>query len=429
MSATQWLSTIRFVPLDSNAPKFFGFAEFLAALALMVLVWMIADPRYQFRIRVAPLPLEKLTFAVVAAVGLLAILTDLWRAQGWPVPQGHSLTPAEWQAILGGAIFLTFLGWVWFAFIRPSVYGAANAERYARALYRVILKGSPSELPVIADEFAHSARALVRNATDREDAMLRRDSVDVDGAPQREPRKVVGYADAIMLLIADIRFCRTIVDSSPGTALAVFREIATTKKYGVQVKAFANNLVTAALANRDSFLFHETEGYESGLLGYHKPLSASMFSNYQMVEAIGTLLDPDLSEMKRWEADQWKAYCRIVLMTFRDYVTCSLWNHSFVLYRAKGYIERAAGDLYKLNGSSTSAWDSEVCARLRVVVSFIKDAVEILDKEGVPPGFRLRVRRSERSEGTFYDHLADMIVEVIFDASQVRSPERLCWFI
>jgi hypothetical protein len=51
--------------------------------------------------------------------------------------------------------------------------------------------------------------------------------------------------------------------------------------------------VAEAIANKDSFLFHEAEGYHSGLIGYHKPLSHAMFSNYDMVETIGSLLDPD----------------------------------------------------------------------------------------------------------------------------------------
>lgn len=49
---------IRFIPLDANAPKFFGFSEFLASLALMVLAWTIADIRYRFRVMTTPLPLQ-----------------------------------------------------------------------------------------------------------------------------------------------------------------------------------------------------------------------------------------------------------------------------------------------------------------------------------------------------------------------------------
>jgi len=418
---------ICFIPLDGSGQKFFGFSEFLAGLALMVLAWTIADVRYRFRVRTTPIPLLGITFSVVTAVGVLTLLTDLWRAEQWLVPKGNLLTPASWQAILGGLFLLTFLTWTWFAFIRPPKYGRHNAERFAQTLYRFILKGSPTELAVIADELAYSASSLVRHATDR--GRLKNYRVEREGEAKRTPPKVEGYANDLLLLIADKRLCRAIVESSPGTALAVFQAMAEMKKYGIQVETFAKNIVSEALANKDSFLYHEAEGYESGLIGYHKPLSQAMFANYEMVETIGTLLDPDIYGKREWDAAQWEAYCRVVLMTFRNYVKEGYGGHSFVLYRAKGYIENAASDLYTLN-ELTSAWDTDSSRRLRVVVEFIKDAVKILDEKGVPDHVRIRVKEKHgHPRETFYDHIASMIFEVIFHASAVRSPQWGCWSI
>lgn len=394
----------------------------------MVLAWTIADVRYRFRVRTALLPLTGITFAVVGALGILTLLTDLWRAERWLVPSGNLLTQSGWQALLGGLFLLTFLTWAWFAFIRPPVYGKRNAKRYAQTLYRIILKGSPSELSVIADEFAHSVKSLIRYATDRGKLKnYRRQQEDGEEPSQKQP-KVTAFANDILLLIADKRFCRAIVESSPGTALAVFHWIGETKKYGIQIEIFAKNIVNEALANKDSFLFHEAEGYDSGLIGYYKPLSEAMFSNYEMVEAIGTLLDPDIRAYKRWDSVQWEAYCRIVLMAFRDYAEHGYGTHSFVLYRAKGCIEQAVFDLYKINGITQGAWDDDIHEKLRVVVKFIKDAIKILDKKGVPEYVQLRVRE-KHAEETFYDHLASIIFEVIFSASGVRTPHRLCWWI
>jgi hypothetical protein len=417
-----------FFHLSANAPKFFGFSEFLAGLALMVLAWTIADVRYRFRVRTAPLPLQWITFIMVGTVGVLTLLTDLWRAEQWMVLKGNLLTPAEWQAILGALFLLTFLTWAWFAFIRPPVYGRGNAKRYAQTLYRTIIKGSPSELSVIADEFALSARTLVQYATDNREFNNYQRQEGEGKVQLKEVPKVTAYANDILLLIADKRFCRAIVESCPGTALAIFYEIGEAKKYGINIDIFAKNIVNEALANRNSFLFHESSGYKSGLIGYHKPLSNAMFSNYSMVETISTLLDPDIGDTEKWNAAQWKAYCRIVLMTFRDYVEHGYGEHSFVLYRAKGYIEHAAFDIYKIDGITNTTWDEDVQRRLRVIVDFIKDAIEILEKKGVPKYLKLRVR-NKRVVGTFYDHLATMIFEVIFSASAVKSPANLCWWV
>lgn len=417
-----------FIPLDAAAPKFFGFSEFLAGLALMVLAWTIADVRYRFRVKTAPIPLQGITFGVVAGVGVLTLLTDLWRAEQWLVPQGYLLTPASWQALLGGLFLLTFLTWTWFAFIRPPTYGRYNAERFAQTLYGFILKGSPTELTVIADELALSARSLVQHATDK--GWHKNFGHQRAEEKKRILPKVEAYANDLLLLIADKRLCRAMVESSPGTALAIFRAIGESKKYGVHVETFGKNIVSEAISNKDSFLFHEAEGYHSGLIGYHKPLSQAMFSNYEMVETIGTLLDPEFTGQKEWDAEQWAAYCRAVLMTLRNYVEDGYGGHSYALYRAKGYLEHAVFDLYKLDGVENYSWDDDIQARLRVVIKFIEDAVKILDSKGVPDDLPLRIRdKNGHMLQTIYDHIASLIFEVIFAASAVTKPTDHCWWI
>ena len=82
MTVEPCLGDLCFVAVDVTAPKFFGFSEYLAALALMVVVWTTTDIRYRFRIATAPLPLHRLTFASIASVGVLTLLTDLWRTEG-----------------------------------------------------------------------------------------------------------------------------------------------------------------------------------------------------------------------------------------------------------------------------------------------------------------------------------------------------------
>nr|VFJ53356.1 MAG: hypothetical protein BECKFM1743A_GA0114220_101141 [Candidatus Kentron sp. FM]VFJ54576.1 MAG: hypothetical protein BECKFM1743C_GA0114222_101411 [Candidatus Kentron sp. FM]VFK10366.1 MAG: hypothetical protein BECKFM1743B_GA0114221_101381 [Candidatus Kentron sp. FM] len=201
-----------------------------------------------------------------------------------------------------------------------------------------------------------------------------------------------------------------------------------------EIRAFAKNIVSEALANKDSFLFHETSGYESGLMGYHRPVSRAMFSNCEMVEAIGTLLEPDISGIRKWDAVQWEAYCRAVSMTFQDHVEKKgVWKNSYDVFGSpfgvKGNIETAVSDLYKIDGVADSTWDDDIQTRLRVVVKFIKDAIAILDKKGVPEHLPLRIRERYGPTTTFYDYLVNMIFEVIFSASQVTSPIDQCWWI
>jgi hypothetical protein len=409
-----------FAPLDPNVPVFFGFGEYLTGLALMVLAWTIADVRYRFRISTALLPMHRLTFAVVGVVGVLTLLTDVWRAQAWPFLVGP-ISPAVWQAMLGGGLLLTFLAWAWFAFIRPPTYGRLNAKRFAETLYRIIVKGEPQELAVAADELSRSAAAIVRHASNATQGP----TLTKDDRPE-----ITVYADDILLLIADQRFCRAIVGSSPHTIGALFQALRKTKKYRIPIKVFARNIVREAIVNRDSFLFHESSGYESGLLGYHKPLTTIMFSDFDAVEEIGTLLDPGYFEAKKWNADQWSAYSGIVLTALRAFTDRGVWwGHGHPFYSAMELLKHAVSDLYKVNGLSAVSWDDDTFARLRVVTEFIKEALEILEKAGVPKGLHWRVRERFSPSETFYDRLPELISEVVLAASAVTSPRDLCWWI
>ena len=137
-----------FVPLEGDVLQIFGFSEFIAGLALMVLVWTIAGATYRFRIKTAPIPLVNVTFGVVSVIGILTLLTDVWRAERWLVPAGNFLTPVTWQALLGAIFLLTFLTWGWFAIVRRATFGHANAKRYVGATTGLERSASVSLDPV-----------------------------------------------------------------------------------------------------------------------------------------------------------------------------------------------------------------------------------------------------------------------------------------
>ncbi|MDN8924031.1 hypothetical protein Q0P01_14750, partial [Staphylococcus aureus] len=63
--------------------KIFGFSEFLASLALLVVVFTVTDIRYKFRISIAPIPIYKITFVVITLVGLISLITDIWSSAKW----------------------------------------------------------------------------------------------------------------------------------------------------------------------------------------------------------------------------------------------------------------------------------------------------------------------------------------------------------
>lgn len=393
----------------------------------MVLVWTIGDVRYRFRIQTAPLSLYRLTFNVMVVLGILTLLTDLWRSEQWLVPYGNILTPSGWQAILGSIFLLTFLSWSWFAFIKPPVYGKRNARRYAEALYQIILKGSPQELSIVADEFSRSVQPLLHFAPNKEKLRNINTSIE-NNTLQTDLPDVVICANRILLLIADKKFCQAIVESSPGTAWAIFNEMVETKKYDISIEILFKNIINEALTNKDSFLFHETNLYDTGFIGHLKPISSVMFSNYEMVEEIGIFSNWGRYDSKQWDASQLQAFCRIVLMALNSYIENGKWKHSYTLFNALNTIGHATFDLYFYESEKTQIYDAQ--NKLHIIVEFIKEAVNSLDEtHTVQPTKVQHITPNRIDRKSIYDHLAETIVTIIASASGVKSPIGLCWSI
>ena len=122
-----------FVPVGTNhGTKIFGFSEFLAAVALLAVVYTIADVRYKFRIAVTPGVLCSLyvtTFSLIGIIGLQTLLTEIWIDEGWWVPKTIGITRSTWQGIFGMLFLGTILTWMYYAFIRPPIFGRRNALR------------------------------------------------------------------------------------------------------------------------------------------------------------------------------------------------------------------------------------------------------------------------------------------------------------
>lgn len=415
-----------FVAVNGTA-NLFGFKDFIAALALLIIIYTISDIRYRFRVFVSPTPLFTISYGLIAVIGFGTLATDIWISEKWLVPDSL-ITTAIWQGTLAALFLGLVITWMHYAFIRPPIFGRNNYQKYAQELYRIVLKGSDAELPIIAHELAASAKSLVTLA-----AGLNRLKTEAKGdlKPCAE-----GYASDMLLLIANRRFCRHLVSSSPTTAIRFLDAVAESKSYHVPIGLFAQNVSTEAIRNKDSNLYHEDDGYYSGLLGYIKPLSHALYGNYELVEALQhhSPLDIHYKSVWVWDADQFSTYCRVVHMTLKNYLAGGHWGqHSFVLTRAlhdiRDTTSRAISDIKKAGDDYYGdAWH-----RLRAGVDFIDGSINAIGELKPPPGARtLRIRYREQNrlrDEDFYDQLAEAMFEVIHSAAYIDGPPDKAWSI
>jgi hypothetical protein len=198
----------------SNSPTIFGFSEFISALALLLVVYTITDVRFRFRVAIAPQPVFSITFWLMGFIGAAILLTDVWVTEHWLAPTWMS--QSVWRGILGAYFLLLPMTWLYYGYIRPPVFGTANYRKFIKELYGSILGGSDAELPVIANELARSAPALVTFCR----PIKRKWEENEQKSAQKPLEPDAGtYAYDLILLLANRKLCRHIVASSPITAM------------------------------------------------------------------------------------------------------------------------------------------------------------------------------------------------------------------
>jgi hypothetical protein len=415
-------------PPAEAAVDIFGFPDFLVSLALLVLVYNTTDSIYRFRIETAPLPLRFVIFAALIFTGAGALLTGLWFSERWYAP-AWGVTRGELEALFGAVVFVTAFLWMWYAFLRPPIFGKRTYKFFAPAVFRAIVRGSDSELPAVAAEIGRSAGSLVRACA------VGPPSRHVQPVKPRPVSEIAGYAHDILLMLGNRKFCRHVVASAPITAIVLMQEAAQQPQRRAPLGQFARNVTTEAILNGDSALYHEDDTYTSGLLGHIQPFTRAMFGNWRLIEDLGSggPSPLDLDWRVSWEltAEQFQAYCRITLMTFRNYVEGDHYRtHSYALHRAFEIIEGGGRELYKLNGAPSEAFSGDIEKRFSAAVRFVDDAIKILEtKADIDLG---RLRSDSRSVGIndgIFDRLAELMYDLMRAASSVKAPPDQAWWI
>lgn len=417
---------VNLVPVTTTS-NIFSFKDFIAALALLVIIYTISDIRYHFRISVSAAPLKKISYILICLIGFGTLMTDIWINEKWFVPNSL-LTASIWQGILAVLFLSLVITWVYNAFIKPPIFEKNNYKKYSEELYRIVQKGSATELPIIAHELERSAKTLVAFAADLKKLKSESDSKLMPCAE--------GYANDMLLLIANRKFCRHIVASSPITVIRFLDAVTKTKAYQVPIGLFLQNISAEAIINKDSSLYHEDEGYNSGLLGYMKPFSHALYGNYNLIDELrmNTPLDIDYKLVWAWDAEQFEVYCRAVMISFKSYLENGYWNrHSGVLSRALREIRETTSRAISDSSKSDDDHLNDSWNRINTGINFMSDCIEAIGDMDPPPQARtLRIqdpRQNRFRDGDFYDALAEAMFNIIHSAAYIEGPPDKAWGI
>lgn len=410
----------------------FGFAEFVQAFAILILVYTLSDVRYRFRVQAAAINVRAFTFWLIIVIATVALLSDYWFTNKFPVLV-HFPSRALIQTVLASLFLLLIIVWLWYAFISPPVFSKWNAHHFFVAVRNYVVDGAEADLPTIASELRYSAASIVANASDIPEPPILNDP-----HPPRHIKvsRVAKYADTICLILGSRKIARHIIASSPITAIVFFQEISKQKRYGIRLGQFASNIVTEAILHKDSIIFHENDRFSRGYLEITKPFTKAAFGDYTLVEQLASAngrssldLDISLRTGERLSAEQMDAYARGLLTTLGNALEVNNWRaHSYTLTRSFSFLASSVGDLYELNDTAVSH-DASKSGRLEVVTRFFDKAIGLLDRKGLQRTV-LRHRDDARPrQHDIYDMLADLCFELVDAASSVNRSDFTGWDI
>lgn len=416
-SGWQWFALVN--PAES-AQSIFGFSDFLTALALLLVVMTTSDFRYRYRINTARWNWSRAGFWVSVCIGIGILLADIWYQNDLLVPKFI----ADLNNVKAGLglLFLAFtFRALWIAFFRPPIFSRWNAKRFYDYHSHLLSEGKPEQLAVIAEDLRRSMAGIIEYAS----KIPRRDrhqKMDL------EVPHVQAFAHYFLLLIAEPRFCRIIVNSVPTFALVTFLEGQKYVEKNLPIFQFARNVGQEFIRNTDSLFYQEDSGYYSGMVGYHAHVTKIVFGHFEFVERCATdgasPLETDYVEFHEFGALQMAGYCRAAEAFAESYFRATGGNrHSYAFTRLMHSFEGVYSSLYRINGASDLSASPDY-QRLEAIFRFLKETINLAEEHLEKPQ---SVKIGDSVFPGVHDVIAKAIVDAALSSGSIQGPVWTTW--
>ncbi|MGF6774893.1 hypothetical protein [Paraburkholderia sp. GAS334] len=258
------LGRCQYNPLKPNN-AYLTLGDALAALGLVIAFLQLGTPTVRLRNRIRA-QMIKLAFAlfllVFAFTGYAALIPSLYSLPP-SSPLGY---PVVWElaGALSGLIAFVIVAYSYFW---PTKFSRRNAQGFAQAGMYTLAAGDTDALRALSVEIASNAGRLVQAA-----------SVGLMKLHQKKPlleHEKVAYQ--LLQMLSDRRFCRVVVESSPGTLVAIVEELKGRHADRDVAKSLLRELSASAVLSDNSFL--EKEEKYAGL-GHYGMYTRAIYGDY-----------------------------------------------------------------------------------------------------------------------------------------------------
>lgn len=409
------LDTINFFNITTNCSNvddviFYNFTTFVTAMAVLILAWTNTDYKYQFRFKTALVP-PILLFSIVVVIGFATLLNDY-------LAQTSFVSYSQRQIFLASCLLFTIFYWVIACFICPSKFHKFNHKKYREAFQKVIVLGRSREMASIAEDFSHSVQNVVNYAQNRYDG-------DVVLMPEK-----VKDAIRIIELMGNEKFAKVVVNNNVAIAQNFFESVIQQKKYKIGLNDFAENFITQALLNEDSFLYDESK-LSNGVIGDVKPIISSIYSDYDLIKNIPSLLTPHYSLTRSWNATQVKAYSSILLESIKAHLKDP--TDAYVFHEPLKTLVSSARGICNIDCDDKDLGNIKEYQIFKEIMWFYNDLYRILASVNIPANFHKKTYSDSWGTDDIFDLLARSMVEILDWALSIKGKNTFhiqytnCW--
>lgn len=406
-------------PANFEDRSIFDFSEYLSTLALLLVIYAISDFKYRYRFQLTRFNIKKIAFSLSFLIGFLILIVDLWFQNNFLIPT--FLNNATNIKLSLGIIFLCIVGYMnYVAFLKPVEFKKLNAKEYFSTVHRSIGRGNENELKVVADELGYSAKSIIGFAN------------KLDPKLGSDVRKVPAIAHNLLLLIANKKFCKILVEYSPWVIEEFFYFVSKEIKPLTVFGLFTKNIGMELITNKNSPLVYESAGYDDGYFGYTKPIGNSIFGNYDLVEFYArnheSPLNINFFHEKQLSYIYLEIYCNSALIFVESYLKSDRkYEHSVAFFQILGDVKFFSYDLYLANGDENNFYKSSPYKNTRSAVELVVAIVNLMDKYEIKPS--QPIKRKERTSKCLFDGITDIIMHLLLSASKVTQPSSTAWEI
>ncbi|WP_146258629.1 hypothetical protein [Agrobacterium rosae] len=417
-------------PASTNGnAQIFGIADFLATVAIFVVAYSLSDAKYKFRSAVSSVPYRLVLFYATVAGGIGLLLSNLWFAVELPIPRAIN-DPFIFQITIAALLISVLCIWMSRSFVYPPRFSKRNAIPFATEVFHGIADGDEAQLHACAYEVGRSVETLVREASRRE---VRR--ALMKGGFEHHIPETAHVASDILSLIGDRRFCRLVARRMPWVAAEIFRTAAQDAIDVRPLAQFSRNVSAEFFADVESAIHHEDDEFYSGLIGHLKPVSSAMFGNSVLIEKLshvgGSPLQLLFMGHGEWTLTSWKTYHKAVLLYLGDRLKRDRSTYvSTAMYQIFSGYRHLGNDIRSVNDMSDAAYVQSLPYRkFNELVSFVRDAVELLNQHQVVADRFPSKHNGRFSPVDIYDHLSKIALDLFACAGAVNAPDFRSWTI